>query len=95
MTMLDPATNHVARIGPIWLFFIHLRRCNPSAHGLNRTCDCLPMETFANREYNIFMFLGLLAMHILEVMFFVGMAGSAIVVVISFIEDAQELFGED
>ena len=26
------------------------------------------------------MFLGLLAMHILEVMFFVGMAGSAIVV---------------
>jgi hypothetical protein len=41
------------------------------------------------------MFLGLLAMHILEVMFFVGMAGSAIVVVISFIEDAQELFGED
>lgn len=34
-------------------------------------------------------------MHILEVMFFVGMAGSAIVVVISFIEDAKELFGED
>jgi hypothetical protein len=34
-------------------------------------------------------------MHVLEVMFFVGMAGSAIVVVISFIEDAQELFGED
>jgi hypothetical protein len=53
------------------------------------------METFANREYNNGMFLGLLAMHILEVMFFVGMAGSAIVVVISFIEDAQELFGED
>jgi hypothetical protein len=38
---------------------------------------------------------GLFAMHVLEVMFFVGMAGSAIVVVISFIEDAQELFGED
>ena len=34
-------------------------------------------------------------MHVLEVMFFVGMAGSAIVVVISFIEDAKELFGED
>ena len=57
--------------------------------------QCLPVETFANREYNTDMFLGLLAMHILEVMFFVGMAGSAIVVVISFIEDAQELFGED
>jgi len=38
---------------------------------------------------------GILAMHILEIMFFVGMAGSAVVVVISFIEDAQELFGED
>jgi hypothetical protein len=43
----------------------------------------------------VFMALGLLAMHVLEVMFFVGMAGSAVVVVISFIEDAQELFGED
>ena len=43
----------------------------------------------------ILMALGILAMHILEVLFFVGMAGSAIVVVISFIEDAQELFGED
>ena len=41
------------------------------------------------------MALGLLAMRILEVLFFVGMAGSAVVVVISFIEDAQELFGED
>jgi hypothetical protein len=39
--------------------------------------------------------LGLLAMHILEVMFFVGMAGSSIVVIISFVEDARELFGED
>jgi ABC-type transport system involved in cytochrome bd biosynthesis fused ATPase/permease subunit len=37
----------------------------------------------------------LFAMHVLEIMFFVGMAGSAVVVVISFIEDAQELFGED
>ena len=43
----------------------------------------------------VYMALGMLAMHILEVMFFVGMAGSAVVVVISFIEDAQELFGED
>jgi hypothetical protein len=41
------------------------------------------------------MFLGLLAMHILEVMFFVGMAGSSVVVVISFVEDAHELFGKD
>ncbi len=41
------------------------------------------------------MALGLAAMHVLEVMFFVGMAGSAIVVVISFVEDIHELFGED
>lgn len=42
-----------------------------------------------------FMFLGLLAMHILEVLFFVGMAGSAIVVLISFVEDLHELVGGD
>ena len=41
------------------------------------------------------MVLGLLAMKVLEVLFFVGLAGSSIVVLISFIEDAQELFGED
>ncbi|MGB6690525.1 MAG: hypothetical protein WBE76_22035 [Terracidiphilus sp.] len=31
----------------------------------------------------------------LEVMFFVGLAGSSIVVLISFVDDAQELFGKD
>ncbi len=35
------------------------------------------------------------AMRILEVMFFAGLAGSAIVVLISFIEDGKELFGKD
>ena len=44
---------------------------------------------------NLMLQAGLFAMHVLEVMFFVGMAGSAVVVIISFIEDAQELFGED
>ncbi len=34
-------------------------------------------------------------MRMLEVMFFVGLAGSAVVVLISFVEDAKELFGED
>ena len=34
-------------------------------------------------------------MHVLEVMFFLGLAGSAIVVLISFIEDGKELFGKD
>jgi hypothetical protein len=39
--------------------------------------------------------IGLFAMHVLEVMFFVGLVGSSVVVLISFVEDAQELFGED
>jgi len=32
---------------------------------------------------------------LLEILFFVGLAGSAIVVLISFIEDGKELFGKD
>ena len=31
----------------------------------------------------------------LEWMFFLGLAGSSIVVLISFVEDAKELFGKD
>ena len=34
-------------------------------------------------------------MHLLEVIFFVGLVGSSIVVIISFIEDGKELFGKD
>lgn len=34
-------------------------------------------------------------MHVLELLFFFGLAGSAIVVLISFIEDGKELFGKD
>jgi hypothetical protein len=34
-------------------------------------------------------------MRLLEVLFFVGLAGSSIVVVISFIEDGVELFGKE
>jgi hypothetical protein len=34
-------------------------------------------------------------MRVLEVMFFVGMAGSSVVVLISFWEDGKELFGKD
>jgi hypothetical protein len=35
------------------------------------------------------------AMHTLTYVFFVGMAGSSIVVVISFVEDLKELLGEE
>jgi len=41
------------------------------------------------------MIVALLAMRLLEAMFFVGLVGSAIVVLISFYEDGKELFGKD
>ncbi|MGA3159615.1 MAG: hypothetical protein ABSC77_00245 [Terracidiphilus sp.] len=41
------------------------------------------------------MFLAIFAMRVLEVMFFVGLAGSAVVVLISFVEDGIELIGKD
>jgi hypothetical protein len=41
------------------------------------------------------MILAVFAMRLLEVMFFVGLAGSAVVVLISFVEDGKELFGDD
>ncbi len=34
-------------------------------------------------------------MRLIEAMFFVGLVGSAVVVVISFVEDTKELFGKD
>ena len=39
--------------------------------------------------------LAIFIMRVLEVMFFVGLVGSAVVVLISFYEDAIELFGKD
>jgi hypothetical protein len=41
------------------------------------------------------MLLAIFAMRLLEIMFFVGLAGSAVVVLISFVEDGIELFGKD
>jgi hypothetical protein len=41
------------------------------------------------------MLLAIVAMRTLEVMFFLGLAGSAVVVLISFVEDGKELFGKD
>ena len=35
------------------------------------------------------------AIRLLEVLFFLGMIGSAVVVFISFFEDGRELFGKD
>lgn len=50
---------------------------------------------FSNRGYNRSMQFAILAMRVLEVMFFTGLVGSCVVVVISFIEDGKELFGGD
>jgi hypothetical protein len=41
------------------------------------------------------MILAIFTLRLLEVMFFVGLAGSAVVVLISFVEDFKELFGEE
>jgi hypothetical protein len=41
------------------------------------------------------MLIATFAMRVLEVMFFVGLVGSSVVVIISFIEDGKELFGKD
>jgi hypothetical protein len=41
------------------------------------------------------MAVGNFIIRIMELMFFVGLAGSAIVVLISFVEDGKELFGKD
>jgi len=41
------------------------------------------------------MIVAIITMRVLEVMFFVGLVGSAVVVLISFYEDGKELFGKD
>ncbi len=41
------------------------------------------------------MHLAIFGMRLLEVMFFVGLVGSSVVVLISFIEDGKELFGDE
>lgn len=45
--------------------------------------------------YNLPMSIAIFSMRLLEVMFFLGLIGSAVVVIISFYEDAIELFGKD
>jgi hypothetical protein len=41
------------------------------------------------------MALAVFGIRLLELMFFVGLVGSAVVVLISFVEDFKELFGEE
>jgi len=51
--------------------------------------------TGAKTGYDLHMAIAVFAMRLLEVMFFVGLAGSTVVVLISFFEDGKELFGKD
>jgi len=46
-------------------------------------------------HYNRPMTFAVFAIRLLTAMFFIGLAGSAVVVLISFLEDGQELFGKD
>lgn len=39
--------------------------------------------------------LAIIAMRVLEVMFFLGLIGSSVVVIISFVEDGKELFSKE
>jgi hypothetical protein len=41
------------------------------------------------------MVLAIFAIRLMELLFFLGLVGSAIVVIISFFEDGKELFGKD
>jgi hypothetical protein len=41
------------------------------------------------------MIVGNFIIKVMELLFFVGLAGSAVVVLISFVEDGKELFGKD
>jgi hypothetical protein len=41
------------------------------------------------------MILGVILIRLMELLFFVGLVGSGIVVLISFFEDGKELFGKD
>ncbi len=49
----------------------------------------------AKRVTIFLMILAIFGIRLLEFMFFAGLVGSAIVVLISFVEDFKELFGEE
>ncbi|MGA3262901.1 MAG: hypothetical protein ABSC47_02520 [Terracidiphilus sp.] len=63
--------------------------------GFFKSCCVLLAAARPETRYNLPMRLAIFAMRLLEWMFFLGLAGSAVVVLISFVEDAKELFGKD
>jgi len=59
------------------------------------TASAFPYPFFSFGLYNTRMAIGIFLMHVLDVIFFVGLAGSSFVVIYSFIEDTVELFEKD
>jgi hypothetical protein len=70
------------------------RRIAPITAEQNKLPSGIAMDT-GETSYNLGMIFVVFAMRLLEVLFFVGLAGSAVVVLISFIEDGKELIGKD
>jgi hypothetical protein len=66
--------------------------CFDSAAGSH---TCVAQLDCPTLRYNRTMALGTLIIHVMELMFFLGLIGSAVVVLISFFEDGKELFGKD
>jgi hypothetical protein len=59
------------------------------------SCEHHSAESELNTGTIDSMLLAIFAIRVLELMFFVGLAGSAVVVLISFFEDAKELVGDE
>jgi hypothetical protein len=88
---------------------LHRRRTSSQGTLLRRSPECSPAAKLpggginprfvgGNRPKNAtieLMQIAILGMRLLELMFFVGLLGSAVVVLISFVEDGKELFGDE
>jgi hypothetical protein len=70
-----------------------LRECNSIQPPLYFSATPAPIA--AKPATILAMDLAVIGIRLLEIMFFVGLVGSSVVVLISFVEDAKELFGED
>ncbi len=78
-------------IAPRWFRLLTAGQLSHVSHAAP-ACGAPPAP---KARYNRCMHLAIFAMRFFEVLFFLGLAGSAVVIVISFIEDAKELFGKD
>jgi len=68
---------------------------NSIACGFSLATLQLPRIACQKHVTIVFMLIAVFAIHLLSWMFLIGLAGSSVVVLISFYEDAVELFGKD